>query len=215
MEIVERSRVIFDYNGTQVVLPRSEQSSKDRYIPGQRMFLYVKTVDLDEMGAPRVVLSRKDSDLVASLFAMNVPEMEDGIVEIVSIARNPGFKTKVIVASPNDEVDAAGCLIGPKGIRVRSVVDELFGEKVDIINYTDNKAEVIREALAPGKIENVKILEDDETAVCTVYEGEKAKTLGKGGVNINLASDLTGYRIILETLPDPESNEDDTKIQNA
>ncbi|HRI36405.1 MAG TPA: transcription termination factor NusA [bacterium] len=210
VELVEKNRVVFDYNGTQVVLPRSEQSSKDRYTPGQRMFLYVKEVGIDELGGYRVILSRKDAELVAALFAMNVPELEDGTIEIANIVRNSGFKTKLIVASPNEEVDPAGCLIGPKGIRVRGVVDELFGEKVDIINYSDNKAQMIKESLVPGKIERVRIDEENETAYCEVYESEKAKVLGKGGVNVNLASELVGYRLVIEGIPDPETAETET-----
>ena len=126
VELVEEKRVIFDYNGDQVVLPKSEQNSKDHYTPGQRMNLYVRRVEIDETNGPRVVLSRKDKELVVKLFENNTPELADGIVEIVSIARLPGVKTKIIVASDDPDVDPAGCLIGPKGMRVRTIVDELF-----------------------------------------------------------------------------------------
>lgn len=198
IELVEKNRVLLDYNGNQVVLPKSEQVSKDKYIPGQRIYLSVAKVEEDSTVGPRVTLTRKDTNLVAKLFEMNVPELEDGTVEIVSIARTPGFKTKIIVASEYDEVDPAGCLIGPKGARVRAVVDDIAGEKIDIINYTANREELVRKSLVPGVIEKVSIDEESKTIRCTVSEDEKAKVLGKGGANINLASDLLGYKIILE-----------------
>lgn len=204
IELVEKNRVLLDYNGNQVVLPKSEQVSKDRYVPGQRIYLYVGKVEEDTMTGPRVVLTRKDKELVVKLFEMNVPELEDGTVEVVSIARIPGFKTKMIVASEYDEIDPAGSLIGPKGIRVKLVVDELGGEKIDIINFDSNLEEMIKKALSPGLVESVSVDEDSKTVVCQVRGDEKPKILGKSGANINLASDLLGYKIILETIPGTE-----------
>lgn len=200
VELVEKSRVIFDYNGTQIVLPKSEQVSKDRYVPGQRMYLYVARIEEDATSGPRVVLTRRDKDLVVKLFEANVPELEEGSVEIVSIARIPGLKTKLIAATEYDEIDPAGSLIGPKGIRVKAVVDELFGEKVDIVNYVPDMRELAKKALVPGEVMDVSIDEDSRTITATVSPEEKPKVLGKGGTNINLASELLGYKIILETV---------------
>jgi transcription termination/antitermination protein NusA len=201
VELVEKNRVVFDYNGNQVVLPKSEQNSSDKYIPGQRMNLYVRKVEIDPVGGPRVILSRKDKELVVKLFEMSTPELEDGVVEIVSIARMPGVKTKIIVASDDEDVDPAGCLIGPKGMRVRTIVDELFGEKIDILNYTTDQREMVRRALVPGVVESIEIDEEENIIRATVRDEEKAKVLGRGGTNINIAGDLLGYRISLETLP--------------
>lgn len=200
VELVEKNRVIYDYNGTQVVLPKSEQVSKDRYVPGQRMYLYVARIEEDAMTGPRVVLTRRDKELVVKLFEANVPELEEGSVEIVSIARIPGLKTKLIAATEYDEIDPAGSLIGPKGIRVKSVVDELFGEKVDIINYAPDMRDLAKKALVPGEVVDVIVDEDSRTITATVTSEEKPKVLGKGGTNINLASELLGYKIILETI---------------
>ena len=213
VEIVEKNRVIFDYNGNQVILPKSEQNSKDRYNPGQRMYLYVRKVEIDPTMGPRVILSRKDKELVVKLFEMNTPELEEGIVEIVSIARMPGVKTKIIVASDDENVDPAGCLIGPKGMRVRTIVDELFGEKIDILNYTTNQEEMVRRALVPGVVESITI--DDENTIinAVVKNSEKAKVLGRGGTNINIAGDLLGYRINLETIDDGEPAEGVSDIE--
>lgn len=187
VELVEKNRVVFDYNGHQVVLPRSEQNSKDKYIPGQRMNLYVRGCEIDPVTGPRVILSRKDKELVVKLFEMSTPELEEGVVEIVSIARMPGVKTKIIVASDDEDVDPAGCLIGPKGMRVRTIVDELFGEKIDILNYTTNQKEMVRRALVPGIVEEIEIDEATTTIRATVKDEEKAKVLGRGGTNINIA----------------------------
>ena len=197
VELVEKNRVVFDYNGHQVVLPKSEQNPKDKYIPGQRMHLYVRSVEIDPVTGPRVVLSRKNKELVVKLFEMNTPELEDGTVEIVSIARMPGVKTKIIVASDDSDVDPAGCLIGPKGMRVRNIVDELFGEKIDILNYTTHQEEMVRRALVPGIVEEITIDEENNLINATVKDEEKAKVLGRGGTNINIAGDLLGYRISL------------------
>ncbi len=204
VELVEKNRVVFDYNGNQVVLPKSEQNSKDKYTPGQRMYLYVRKVEIDPELGPRVVLSRKDKELVVKLFEMNTPELEEGTVEIVSIARMAGVKTKIIVASDEEDVDPAGCLIGPKGMRVRGIVDELFGEKIDIINYTTDQREMVRRALIPGTVEEITIDEENTLIRATVKDDEKAKVLGRGGTNINIAWDLLGYRISLTTIEGKE-----------
>jgi transcription termination/antitermination protein NusA len=200
VELVERNRVVFDYNGNQVILPKSEQNPKDKYTPGHRMYLYVRKVDIDPVLGPRVILSRKDKELVVKLFEMNTPELEEGVVEIISIARMPGVKTKIIVASDDSDIDPAGCLIGPKGMRVRTIVDELFGEKIDILNYTTNQQEMVRRALVPGVVEDIEIDDENTTIRATVKDEEKAKVLGRGGTNINIAGDLLGYRISLTTI---------------
>lgn len=204
VELVEKNRVVFEYNGNQVVLPKSEQNSKDKYAPGQRMYLYVRKVEIDPEFGPRVILSRKDKELVVKLFEMNTPELEEGTVEIVSIARMAGVKTKIIVASDEEDVDPAGCLIGPKGMRVRGIVDELFGEKIDILNYTTDQKEMVRRALIPGTVEDIEIDEENTIIRATVKDEEKAKVLGRGGTNINIAGDLLGYRISLTTIEGKE-----------
>ncbi len=211
IELVEKNRVIFDYNGHQVVLPKSEQNAKDRYIPWQRMYLYVRKVEIDPAQGPRVILSRKDKELVVKLFEAGTPELDEGIVDIVSIARIPGAKTKIIVASDDEDIDPAGCLIGPKGTRVRAIVDELFWEKIDILNYTTNQEEMVRRALIPGTIESMEIDDENTTIIAYVTEEEKGKVLGRNGTNVNIAWDLLGYRINLKTI----ESENDTKEEEA
>lgn len=190
---------MLDYNGHHVILPKGEQVARDGYFPGQRLSLYVSRVEEDSVYGPRITLSRKDKGLITELFKANVPELEEGTINIVSIARIPGVKTKVLVATDYDEVDPAGCLIGPKGVRVKAVVDELMGEKVDIVPLTRDLQEVMTKALVPGKIEKFQIDEENGLVRVWVLEEEKAKVLGKGGVNVNLASELLGYKIIVES----------------
>ncbi|MBS9784156.1 transcription termination factor NusA [Candidatus Gracilibacteria bacterium] len=213
IELVEKNRVVFDYNGHQVVLPKSEQNGKDRYTPGQRMNLYVRKVEIDEVHGPRVILSRKDKELVVKLFEANTPELDEGLVDIVSIARIPGAKTKIIVASDDSDIDPAGCLIGPKGTRVRTIVDELFGEKIDILNYTTNQEEMVRRALVPGMVESIEIDDENTTIIATVTEEEKGKVLGRNGTNINIAGELLGYRINLQTLKSETDESEEETIE--
>ncbi len=196
VDMVENDRVFVEFNGSQVLLPRSEQVSRDKYSPGMRMYVYVKKVEDEGKGDPKVILSRKDPQLVAKLFELSTPELEDNTIEIVRIVREAGFKTKIIVASEFEEVDPAGALIGPKGIRVKAVVEELFGEKVDVINYTDNARELVAQALNPAKILDVQFDEND-VAVVTVPKEDEVRAIGRSGWNVRLAEQLTGYRIRL------------------
>ncbi|MDD3119925.1 MAG: transcription termination factor NusA [Candidatus Gracilibacteria bacterium] len=199
IELVEKNKVLFDYNGNAVILPKSEQVSRDKYTAGQRMYLYVVQAE-ETIAGPKVVLSRKNKELVEKLFELNVPEIEDGTVEIVSIARIPGFKTKIVVDTRYEEVDPAGSLIGPKGIRVKTVVDELFGEKVDIVNYTDDSKEFVRRLLKPAEILDVKINEKEGVITCKLTSEEKGKALGSGGANLKLAEEISGFGIQLEVV---------------
>ena len=178
VDMVENDRVFLDFNGTQVILPRGEQVNRDRYVPGMRFYVYVKQVEDAEKGEPRVILSRKDLNLAYKLFEQNTPELEDGTVEVVKIVREAGFKTKLIVASEFEEIDPAGSLIGPKGTRVKTVVEEISGEKVDVINYVDDPRELIAAALNPAKVLDVQIGEDDHA---TVYleKDEEVRAIGR------------------------------------
>jgi len=195
--MVENDRVFLEFNGSQILLPRSEQVSRDKYTAGMRLHVFVKKVQDDEaQGEAKIILSRKDAGLVAKLFELSTPELEDGTIEIVKIVREPGFKTKIIVASEFEEVDPAGALIGPKGIRVKAVVEELSGEKVDVINYTDNARELVAQALNPARILDVQF-DEEGVAQVTVPKSDEVRAIGRSGGNVRLAEQLTGYRIRL------------------
>jgi len=195
--MVESGKVIFDYNGNQVILPKSEQVSRDNYTPDARFYIYVAEAFIDEKTGPRVILSRKNKDIVPALIALYVPEVVDGSIVIDNIVRYPGIKTKIIVSTTYEEIDAAGSLIGPKWIRVKSVMEELSGEKIDIIVNNGNVKEIITKALTPATAIKVDINEEEAIAKVYILPSERAKAIGKNGVNINLASNLTGYTISL------------------
>lgn len=203
VEMVERNKVFLDYNGTSVLLPRGEQVNRDEYQPGQRLTVYVAKVDAESGEGPQVVLSRRNTNLVVKMFEANTPELEEGTVEIVKIVRIPGFKTKLIVGSEYEEVDPAGCLIGPKGTRVKAVVEELCGEKIDVINYTDNKKELIAASLGPAQVQDVKVDEANGTAVALLTAEEEVRAIGRSGWNVRLAEELTGYKITLRVTDAP------------
>lgn len=201
VELVEWGKVVFDYNGNQVVLPKSEQVSRDNYTPDQRFYLYVAEVVQNENSGPRVVLSRKRRELVPAIFAEYVPEIAEGIVTIDNVARHPGVKTKLLVSSTYEEIDPAGTLIWQKGMRVKAVMEELSGEKIDIVPNSDDVADVIKRALTPADVLSVEVDEEQEKAIAYIREGDRARAVGRGGVNVNLASELTGYRISIEEVP--------------
>lgn len=209
VDVVEGGKVVFDYNGNQVVLPKSEQISRDSYTPDQRFYLYVAEVTHAEWSAPKVVLSRKRPELVPAIFAEYVPEIAEWVVDIERVARHPGVKTKLLVSSSYEEIDPAGTLIGQKWLRVKSVMEELSGEKIDIIPNSSDVREVIKRSLTPAEVISVEIDEEEDMATVFIPEGERARAVGRSGVNVNLASELTGYKISIEEVevetPEEES----------
>ncbi len=195
VEMVEGGKVIFDYNGNQVILAKSEQVARDAYIPGARFFLYIAEVSKGETGSPKVVLSRKKPELVSGIFAENIPEIWDGIIIIDNIVRQAGVKTKMLVSTTYDEIDPVGTLIGQKGIRVKWVMDELSGEKIDIIANRWDIREILKKSLSPAEVIRVEVDEETESAICYILPSERAKAVWKNWLNVNLASKLTWFRI--------------------
>ena len=200
VEIVEWGKVIFDYNGNQVVLPKSEQVSRDVYTSWARFYLYVAEVSKNETGTPKVILSRKRPEIVSGIFAEQVSEIGDAIISIDNIVRQPGIKTKLLVSTTFDEIDPVWTLIGQKGIRVKWVMDELSGEKIDIIANNGNVAEILKKSLSPAEVLKVEIDEENEMASCFILPSERAKAVWKNGLNVNLASKLTWYKISIEDI---------------
>ena len=200
VETVEWGKVIFDYNWNQVVLPKSEQVSRDVYTPQQRFYLYVAEVSKEENSAPKVVLSRKRKELVPLIFAEHAPEINEWIVEIDRVVRVPWVKTKMLVSTSMPEIDPVGTLIGQKWIRVKAVMDEISWEKIDIIPNSDDVALVIKKSLSPASVISVDV--DDENYEVTAYipEWERARAVWKNGLNVNLASQLTGYKINIKEM---------------
>lgn len=211
VDLVEGGKVIFDYNGNQVVLPKSEQVSRDNYTPDQRFYLYVAEVIQNEWSAPKVVLSRKRPEIVPAIFAEYVPEIGEWVVDIERVARHPGVKTKLLVSSWYEEIDPAGTLIGQKGMRVKAVMEELSGEKIDIIPNDNDIREVIKRALTPAEVINVEVNEAEDSVLVFIPKGERARAVGRWGVNVNLASELTWYKISIEEVEVEQPSEEEAE----
>ena len=209
VEIVEWGKIIFDYNGNQVVLPKSEQVSRDVYSPGSRFSLYVAEVSKNETWTPKVILSRKRSELVSALFAEQVSEISDGIISIDNVVRQAGVKTKLLVSTNYNEIDPVGTLIGQKGIRVKWVMDELSWEKIDIIANNGDVREILKKSLSPAEVLKVEVDEENDLATCYILPTERAKAVWKNGLNVNLASKLTGYRISIEDIEIEEEKKEE------
>lgn len=190
-----RSRdMLVNHNGVELVLPKSEQIYKDRYRKGDTIRAVVKEVKRYN-GNPSVIISRTSPLFLERLFENEIPEVFDGIIDLVRIAREPGDRSKVAVVSHDERVDPVGACVGMKGIRIHAIVRELQNENIDVINYSDDKFEFIKRALQPAKVLSVELSEDGEHAKVLVPADEVSKAIGKGGVNIRLASKLTGCEI--------------------
>lgn len=186
--------IIIDNDGNELVLPKSEQ------IPGEffKVGEYIKAVILNvefKNGRPKIVLSRTCPDLLKRLMESEIPEIEDGLIVIHNVVRQPGEKAKVSVETYDDRIDPVGSCVGMKGSRIKGIVRELRNENIDVINYTTNKILYITRSLSPAKIDNIKIDEENKKASVFLKVEEIGKAIGKNGVNIRLASKLTGYEI--------------------
>lgn len=192
---VEGPVVRVDLGKAQGIMPRSEQIQGERYYPGQRIKVFLKDVERGPRG-PQLVVSRGNTEFVEWLFRSEVPEMENGAVEIKGIAREAGVRTKLAVGSSVQGVDPVGTFVGGHGTRVNAVMSEIGEqEKIDIIVYKEDPAEYIKEALSPTKVDKVDIDEKNKKAVVTVPEDQLSIAIGRNGQNVRLASKLTGYEI--------------------
>jgi transcription termination/antitermination protein NusA len=186
--------IIVDLDRAEAVITRSEQIASENYNINQRYVFYVKGIEVLEKGE-QVVVSRADKNLVEGLFKREVPEVASGAVKIREIAREAGNRTKIAVFSSQAGVDPVGSCVGQKGVRVQAVINELNGEKIDIIQYSEDAAKFITAALAPA--ENIKVEVDEKlkTAIVSVPEDQLSLAIGKDGQNVRLAVKLTGYKI--------------------
>jgi transcription termination/antitermination protein NusA len=206
----EGNTYFIDLGRAEGILPPSEQIRDDVYVPHQRLKFYIKEIREGRSG-PEVVLSRSDSELVKGLFALEVPEIQAGSVEIKVIAREAGGRTKVAAVSNQEGVDAVGSLVGQKGVRVQAVMQELGDEKIDIITYSDDPARFIEAALSPAKNIHVFLDKENQVAKVKIPESQLSLAIGKGGQNVRLAAKLTGWKIDIEGLPE-EIAESETGI---
>ncbi len=182
----------------EALLPKSEQVEGERYEHNQRVKAVIKEVSPSTKG-PSIIVSRRDPELIKSLFELEVPEIADGLVEIENVAREPGYRSKIAVVSHADGVDPVGACVGPRGSRVRMVVSELRGEKIDIIPYNDEPARFVAKALSPARVREVLVDDEAKQATVIVPDDQLSLAIGREGQNARLAARLTGWRIDIKS----------------
>lgn len=194
----DRREVTVDIGRAEAVLPNNEQSRLDGYNFNQRMKFYIMKVD-ERRNRPVIVISRSHPNLVRRLFEQEIPEISTGVVEIVNISREAGSRTKVSVASSDPNVDSVGACVGQRGLRVQAIIDELNGEKIDIIEWDPDPVVYISNALSPAKVIRVEIHEDDQSAIVVVPDHQLSLAIGREGQNARLAARLTGWKIDIKS----------------
>ena len=198
----EKGSLLIDLGKTEGILPKREMSPRDNYRQGDQIHAFILEVNKTAKG-PQVILSRSHPGFVKALFELEVPEVAEGTVEIKSVSREAGDRTKIAVWSKNDKVDCVGSCVGIRGSRVKGVVKELQGEKIDIVRWSDNVEEFVRAALSPAEIASVKILnEKEKKAEVVVGDDQLSLAIGKNGQNVRLASKLTGWSIDIRSKKD-------------
>jgi N utilization substance protein A len=190
----DRNNVLVDLGKVEALLPRSEQVDGERYEQGSRIKAVITEVRSGTKG-PQVILSRRDPELIKTLFELEVPEIADGLVEIRGVAREPGYRSKIAVESHAQGVDPVGACVGPRGSRVRMVVSELRGEKIDIIPWNPEPARFVAKALSPARVREVYLDDEAREATVVVPDDQLALAIGKEGMNARLAARLTGWKI--------------------
>jgi N utilization substance protein A len=194
---IEGRNVFIDIGKTLGILPREEQVFGEFYKAGQRIKVYILKVEESPRG-PAVFLSRAYPKLISKLFELEVPEISQGVVQIKAIAREAGSRSKIAVASTEEGIDPIGSAVGQRGTRVMAVISELGGEKIDIIEYSDNTEKFISNSISPAKVLEVRLLEKNR-AICVVQEDQLSLAIGKDGQNVRLAAKLTGWKIDVRT----------------
>lgn len=190
----DRNNVLVDLGKVEALLPRSEQVDGERYEQGARIKAVITEVRSGTKG-PQVILSRRDPELIKTLFELEVPEIADGLVEIRGVAREPGYRSKIAVESHAQGVDPVGACVGPRGSRVRMVVSELRGEKIDIIPWNSEPARFVAKALSPARVREVLVDDEANDATVVVPDDQLSLAIGKEGLNARLAARLTGWKI--------------------
>jgi len=207
-QVLSREVLLTDAEGNEVSIPRNEQIPKDRYRKGENVRAIVHKVEMVN-GNPKIILSRTSPVFLERLFEQEVPEVYDGLITIKKVVREPGERAKVAVESYDDRIDPVGACVGMKGSRIHAIVRELQNENIDVINYTENLELYIQRALSPAKIGSIKI--DKENGRVSVYlkPDQVSLAIGKGGLNIKLASRLVGYEIdVFRELAEGQTEED-------
>ena len=191
---LQRDSIYINIDQAELLMPRREQIVTERHRRGDTLRAVVKSVEVTPRG-PEIIISRTDNHFLYKLFEMEVPEIEDGIIEIQAIARQPGDRSKIIVRSNDRRIDPVGACVGMRGSRIQAIVRELNNEKIDIVNFSEQPEVLISRALSPATPLDLYIDEDDKYCIALFNDDELEFAIGRGGVNINLASRITDYRI--------------------
>ena len=194
----------------EALLPKSEQVDGERYDHSQRIKAVIKEVSSSTRAARASSSRRRDPELIKKLFELEVPEIADGLVEITGVAREPGYRSKIAVVSHADGVDPVGACVGPRGSRVRMVVSELRGEKIDIIPYNDEPARFVAKALSPARVREVLVDDTNKQATVIVPDDQLSLAIGREGQNARLAARLTGWRVDIRSETEFAKEEQDT-----
>lgn len=193
-QIWKREVLVLDEEHNELILPKEEQIPSDRYRKGETIRAVIKEVQ-NANNNPKVIISRTSPEFLRRLFEIEVPEIHDGLILLKGIARIPGERAKIAVESYDDRIDSVGACVGVKGSRIHGIVRELRNENIDVINYTTNPELYIRRALSPAKVSSIRINEEEKCAEVMLLPEEVPLAIGKGGLNIKLATMLTGYQI--------------------
>jgi len=191
---VERGNIFLDLGRTQAMMPYDEQIPGERFRQGERVRAYLYSVEESPRGV-MIRVSRSHPRFLLKLFEQEAPELASGAIEIKAIAREPGSRSKIAVHATDDQIDPVGALVGQRGVRVSTVMSELGGEKIDIIEWSEEEVHFIEDALSPAKVLDVEIDEGEHRAVVEVAEDQQSLAIGRGGQNVRLAAKLTGWRI--------------------
>ncbi|MBF0547447.1 MAG: transcription termination factor NusA [Candidatus Riflebacteria bacterium] len=214
---VEKGTVYVEYKKAEAPLPPKEQIPGENFRPNDRIRCVVKEVDSGLKGGPKgnkYILSRNSPVFVEKLFETSVPEIQEKIVEIRSVARDPGSRVKIAVVSKESKIDPVGACVGLKGSRIKGIVEELNGEKIDIVKYSQNMVEYISNALNPAKILAVNVSDDERSAMVVVSPSQQSLAIGKDGQNVKLASKLTGIKIDIKTEKEQEEAAPKALVEN-
>jgi len=195
----ERGIVIMDLGRLEGIMPAKEQIPTEKYRVNDKIKAYVVDVDRGEKGAPQVIVSRSHPDFVRKMLEIEIPEIYEGIIEVKSVSRDPGKRCKVAVYSQNENIDPVGSCVGQKGIRIQNIINELHGEKIDVIEWNPDISIFIASALLPAKIMAVDIKEEDRFAQVIVADDQLSLAIGKAGQNARLAAKLTNWKIDIKS----------------
>ena len=217
--------VVVDLGRLEGVMPLKEQVSTEKYHVNDKIRAYVLDVEKGAKGAPQVIISRAHADFVRKLFELEIPEIYEGVIEIKSVSRDAGSRSKVAVYSPNENIDPVGSCVGQKGIRIQNIINELGGEKIDVIEWNEDPAIFISAALLPAQVLAVDIKEEEKFAQVIVPDDQLSLAIGKSGQNARLAAKLTNWKIdiksesqfrqILAEAQAAEENEVDEEVESS